>query len=283
MKIQAENRKDVIAFGEVLWDVIDGVPYIGGAPFNFAAHAARLGLGTALVSAVGDDELGARTRAEILRLGVDDACVATDAAHETGTVLVTLTDGIPSYEIKRPVAWDAIPVPEPQPACPRAFYYGTLAARNEVSAATLRQLLAAYGDALTFYDVNLRQSFWSVAFVRELVSSAKILKVNDEEMQTLGFSPEALMADFPKLETVVMTKGAAGCEVFCRGRAPFSSPAVPDGKVVDTVGAGDSFSAAFLAALLRGETVEAAAHAGNVLGGRVAARPGAIPDGLNGV
>ena len=280
---------DVVAFGEILWDVIDGVPHIGGAPFNFAAHAARCGLKSSIVSAVGDDELGRRALAEAERLGVDVSMVGVHPTLPTGTVNVTLADGMPSYEIVRPVAWDEITggrlssaavsaLEDTRPPC--AFYFGTLAQRSPVSAATLGSLLGACASSLVFFDVNLRQDYWSAELVEKGLAHTDILKVNDDEMRTLGFAPESLFARFPRLKTVVETCGAAGCHVTSRDGEAFDSPAVADGPVVDTVGAGDSFSAAFLAAVLRGENLASAAEAGNRLAGKVAARAGAIPEDL---
>lgn len=290
---------DVVAFGEILWDVIDGVPHIGGAPFNFAAHAARCGMKSAIVSAVGNDELGRRALAEGERLGVDVSMVGVHPSLPTGTVNVTLADGIPSYEIVRPVAWDeiagdaaarghaALPCNDGRAGSPlpavdvlRAFYFGTLAQRSPVSAATLGRLLQSCDKSLVLFDVNLRQDYWSAELVERGLAHSDILKVNDDEMRTLGFAPESLFARFPRLKTVVETRGAAGCRVTSRDGGTFDSPAIADGPVVDTVGAGDSFSAAFLAAVLRGESLAAAAEAGNRLAGKVAARAGAIPENL---
>ena len=273
------ERFDIVAFGEILWDVIDGVPHLGGAPFNFAAHAARCGLKSAIVSAVGDDELGRRALEAASGFGVDTSGVSVHPNLPTGTVNVTLADGIPSYEIVRPVAWDEI-MGGALSSATAAFYFGTLAQRSPVSAATLERMLGAYGSALVFFDVNLRQDFWSVEIVEKGLAHTDILKVNDEEMRRLGFAPERLFARFPRLKTVVETCGAAGCRVTSRTGEAFDSPAITDGPVVDTIGAGDSFSAAFLAAVLRGEGLAAAAEAGNRLAGRVAARAGAIPDDL---
>ena len=282
------ERFDIVAFGEILWDVIDGVPHLGGAPFNFAAHAARCGLKPAIVSAVGDDELGQRALEAASGFGVDTSGVSVHPNLPTGTVNVTLADGIPSYEIVRPVTWDEImggscPVTTSdatERVPPRAFYFGTLAQRSPVSAATLERMLQMYESSLVFFDVNLRQDFWSVEIVEKGLAHTDILKVNDEEMQRLGFAPERLFARFQRLKTVVETRGAAGCRVTSRTGEAFDSPAITDGPVVDTIGAGDSFSAAFLAAVLRGESLAAAAEAGNRLAGKVAARAGAIPDDL---
>ena len=281
------ERFDIVAFGEILWDVIDGVPHLGGAPFNFAVHAARCGLKSAIVSAVGDDELGRRALEAASGFGVDTSGVSVHPNLPTGTVNVTLADGIPSYEIVRPVAWDEITFQgigrkerKDREEYPRAFYFGTLAQRSPVSAATLERMLGAYGSALVFFDVNLRQDFWSVEIVEKGLAHTDILKVNDEEMRRLGCAPERLFVRFPRLKTVVETRGAAGCRVTSRTGEAFDSPAIADGPVVDTIGAGDSFSAAFLAAILRGEGLAAAAEAGNRLAGKVAARAGAIPDDL---
>lgn len=269
---------DIISFGEVLWDIIDGVPHIGGAPFNFAAHARRNGMDAALVSAVGADELGTRTRAAIRENSVDDKWVS-DSEFPTGTVEVTVTDGMPAYEIKRPAAWDRIvfPADVALPPSPRAFYYGTLAARDAVSGMTLKRMLSEYADSLTFFDVNLRQVFWNRELVLELLLSARILKLNAEEAEILRLAPEKLLGEFPQLEIVVVTKGAEGCKVSVRDEGSFTSQARPSGPVVDTVGAGDAFSAAFLSAILSGKTPREAAEAGNCLGGWVAANHGAIP------
>jgi len=273
---------DVLAFGEVLWDVINDDAHIGGAPFNFAAHARLCGLRAALVSSLGLDELGARARREIAALGVVDRFVFTHRTLPTGIVAVTLADGIPSYEIKRPVAWDEIAFPEgcARPTAPRALYFGTLAQRSSVSAGTLAGLVREFPDALTFFDVNLRQNFWSPGLVEEDLAFTDILKVNDDEMKMLGLEPVELFDRHPRLKIVVETRGKNGCRVTPRDGEAFSSPAVDAGPVVDTVGAGDSFSAAFLAAVLDGASLREAAEAGNRRAGQVAARAGAVPEDM---
>ena len=271
---------DVISFGEILWDVIDGVPHIGGAPFNFAAHAARCGLKSGIVSAIGNDGLGRDALNAATGFGVDVSQVSVHPVLPTGTVNVTLQNGIPSYEIVQPVAWDEIALPERLHLTPRAFYFGTLSQRGPLSASTLSELLRKFESSIVFFDVNLRQDFWDAEIVGKGLANADILKVNDEEMNRLGFVPDDLFARFPRLKIIVETRGALGCRIVSRKGERFDSPAFTDEPVVDTVGAGDSFSAAFLASLLRGESLESAAEAGNRLAGRVAARAGAIPENL---
>ena len=271
--------KDVVSFGEILWDVIEGVPHLGGAPFNFAAHCALCGLKTAMISSVGGDDLGCRAREMARGYGVDVSGVTVHPRLPTGTVLVTLKDGMPSYDIRTGVAWDEIAVSDEilaQP-CPRAVYFGTLVQRAPVSAATLVHVLDVWQDAETFFDVNLRQAYWSKSLVDAGLGRATVLKLNDEEQTTLGIDPAKAFAAHPRLKVVIVTKGADGCEVFLRDGTSFASPAESTGPVVDTVGAGDAFSAAFLSAYLRGATPQEAAKAGNVHGGYVASKAGAIP------
>ena len=270
-----------MAFGEILWDVIDGVPHIGGAPFNFAAHVAKCGLISSIISSVGEDDLGRRAKEQIAALGVDGALVSVHPSLPTGTVNVTLNNGIPSYEIVKPVAWDEISIGRPETIpSPRAFYFGSLAQRSPASARMLEGLLRSFSGSLVFFDVNLRQDYWSKALIEDCLKSTDVLKVNDEEMKVLGFRPEGLFAAFPRLGTVIETRGADGCAVWSRDGEAFTSPAIPDGPVVDTVGAGDSFSAAFLVAILNGKDLHTAAEEGNRRAGKVAARSGAIPKEL---
>jgi fructokinase len=283
---------DLVAFGEILWDVIDGEAHIGGAPFNLAAHAVRCGVRAAAVSCVGDDSLGREALQEMTRLRVDGRWTTVDGAHPTGTVTVALKDGQPSYTIHEGVAWDFIqPAEEAFRAlaaeCPRAFCFGSLAQRSAVSRATLFRLLDAFKGATVFYDVNLRQSYWSAPLVEAGLARATLVKVNDDEARVLGgllfggaCDPEAfaraVLARHP-VKAVIVTLGAAGCLVCERGREPVRCAGV-NVDVVDTVGAGDAFSAAFLAAWLAGATAAEAAAAGNARGAWVASQRGAVPE-----
>jgi len=161
------ERKGVLAFGELLWDVFPDGAHIGGAPFNLAAHAVRCGLGAQLLSRVGADDLGRQALAEARRLDVGADFVQIDPTHPTGTVSVTLdATGQPTYTIHAPVAWDFIAADVVTLAALRqqrvdAISYRTLAQRRAASRASLRHLLATFPTAPVFFDVNLRQHFFS--------------------------------------------------------------------------------------------------------------------------
>ncbi|HNX34166.1 MAG TPA: carbohydrate kinase [Kiritimatiellia bacterium] len=284
---------DLVAFGEILWDVIDGETHIGGAPFNLAAHAVRCGLRAAVVSCVGDDNLGRAALAEMSRLGVDRRWTAVDLLHPTGTVSVKLDGGQPTYTIHEGVAWDFIQTSEEALQTlakerPRAFCFGTLAQRSDVSRNTLFRLLDQFAFTEVFYDVNLRQKFWSGAAVAAGLERATLVKVNDDEARVLGgllFSgactPEAFaraVVDRYPVRAVIVTLGADGCLVCERDKETAERCSGIRVKVVDAVGAGDAFSAAFLSAWLKGAGAAEAALAGNRRGAWVASRRGAVPE-----
>ncbi len=284
---------DLVAFGEILWDVIDGEAHIGGAPFNVAAHAVRCGLRAATVSCVGDDELGRAALNEMTRLKVDARWLTADSRHPTGTVTVMLSNGQPSYTIHEGVAWDFINLSSASIQAltqekPRAFCFGTLAQRSEVSRRTLWLLLDAFRDALVFYDVNLRQSYGSGPLIEAGLARSTLVKVNEDEARVLGgllfdglCAPEdfarAVLARHAVVRAVIVTMGADGCLVCERDKVAVRCPGVKV-EVADAIGAGDAFSAAFLSAWLAGATAGEAAEAGNRRGAWVASRRGAVPE-----
>lgn len=280
----------LLSFGEILWDVIEGQSHLGGAALNLAAHAARLGMEARLISCVGDDELGRRALSEASGLGVDASGVGTHPTSPTGTVQVRLVGGQPEYTILEPVAWDFIPEAPfpPGDAHQRpvdVVCFGTLAQRGSTSRQSLRALLDGLADTPAFYDVNLRQNFYTRDVIEWGLRRARVVKVNDTEAETLAqllrnramTAPEFARAvrDHYGVEVALVTLGADGCLV-----------ADPDGvthvpgqlvTVVDTVGAGDAFSAGFLSAWLRGHSPTEAAVIGNTLGSYVATQSGAVP------
>jgi len=293
MKLMNKNRNiKLLSFGEVLWDVIDGEAFIGGAAFNLAAHAARCGLDSYLLSAVGADDLGRKAWQEIERLNVSRKYAQTDRKHPTGTVTVSLSaGGQPSYVIHKDVAWDFIDAGDAivSDIASEKFdviCFGTLAQRGCVSRTTLLKTLKALKDVPAFYDVNLRQDYYSKELVVAGLQRSAVLKLNDEEVEVLstlvfgrrmdatGFV-KVLQDEFP-VKVVLVTMGAKGCLVAEKGNSRMMAGRKV--RVADAVGAGDAFSAAFLAGWLRGKTAVEAAEMGNMLGAYVASRSGAIPD-----
>jgi fructokinase len=183
-------RTDLLVLGAVLWDMFDDRKLIGGAPFNVAAHATRLGIPTVFVSAVGDDELGGEALEKVAQLGLDTRHIRTVAGKPTGTVRVFLNEGQPDYDIKRPAAYDYPEIAdgdlqklaEIEPAW---IYFGTLEPMNSTFLRVMRRLLGAIPDARRFYDVNLRKESYTAELIEILLAEATVLKVNDSEVEAI--------------------------------------------------------------------------------------------------
>lgn len=267
--MQTHTQK-VAALGEVLWDMLPEGRRLGGAPANFACHVAQFGLDACLVSAVGDDEPGHAALSELGRRGLD-RYIAVVPDRPTGTVGVQLdAAGIPAYEIHRDVAWDFIPWTDALAelaAGVQAVCFGTLALRSPVSRQTLTRFLDAMprgGGRLRVLDVNLRPTLPSDDTVIDALARCNVLKLNDEELPRVAVAV-GLPPDLPPEETarrlradcglraLILTCGARGSHVFTPDAE--SHLATPHVDVADTVGAGDSFTAAFTAALLSGADV----------------------------
>ncbi len=274
----AHNPPRVVSFGEILFDVIGGVPYLGGAPLNLAAHLKKQGAETTLISAVGNDPLGKDALEQIGKLGLDTGTIAVLDDFPTGTVTVMLDERkVAAYDFAMDTAYDHIPVPGFDTEVD-LFCFGTLAQRSPESRGTLARLREML-DCLFFYDVNLRQDFYSKEIIEESLYSADIVKLNEDEFPVLAAmfglpdDPEELRRRFG-LQMVLLTLGPEGCDLYSSGGV-IHSPAVPV-KVVSTVGAGDSFSSAFLYHYLTGSTLNEALTAGNQLAAKIAGQKGAI-------
>ena len=288
------ERDLVVGIGEVLFDVLPTGRKLGGAPGNFAYHVAEHGLKGLAVSAVGEDELGDEAAAVLREAGV--ATILPRVGFPTGTVQVTLDGaGVPEYEIRTGVAWDHIPwVEEMRRAAGRcaAVCWGTLAQRSEGSRATIGLFLDAVGaECLKIFDINLRQAFYTREVIEGSLRRADILKINDEELEVVGRMMgrggrgaeevcEWLREEFG-LRMVVLTCGAKGSVVM--GADGVSHLATPSVEVVDTVGAGDSFTATFCAGLLKGLSMVEAHKRAVEVSAYVCTQSGAmcsLPEGL---
>jgi len=259
----APSRKCLVGLGEILWDVYDDKALFGGAPANFACHAASLGAESLIVSAVGRDQLGTQAMQWMREHDLSLALVGVDDAHPTGTVRVTLdATGRPEYVFAADVAWDHL-------ACDRrwldaaskcdAVCFGSLAQRNSVSRdAITRFVSATREDCLRVFDVNLRQDFFNPEIIDRSLGLSQIAKLNDEELpricELLGveYSDEIetmiRLADRYSLRCVALTRGAKGSVVWLDGELDVQEPVTV--HAIDTVGAGDAFSAALIMGIL---------------------------------
>ena len=281
----------VVGMGEALWDVLPEGKKIGGALANFAYHVSQFGLNSRVVSAVGEDKLGSEIldnfRAKQLN------CMIETVPYPTGTVQVELdAEGVPCYDIKEGVAWDNIPFTlalADLARQTRAVCFGSLAQRSVVSRQTINSFLDAMpqdDNVLKIFDVNLRQSFYTKEILCNSFSKCNILKINDEELVTVsrmfgypGIDLQdkcwILLAKY-NLKMLILTCGVNGSYVFTPGNVSFVE--TPKVEVADTVGAGDSFTATFVAAILKGLCVQEAHKLAVKVSAYVCTQNGAMPE-----
>lgn len=284
------KRNLVVGIGEALWDILPEGKKLGGAPANFAYHVSQFGLESIVVSAVGNDKLGK----EILDNLTDKKLntLIDEVHYPTGTVQVELdNNGIPCYDIKENVAWDNIPFTENLKSIAEkttAVCFGSLAQRNIVSRETINKFLNLIPNKKGIYkifDINLRQGFYTKDILCHSMEQCNILKINDEELVTVsrlfgypGIDLQdkcwILLAKY-NLEMLILTCGVNGSYVFTPGNVSFVE--TPKVEVADTVGAGDSFTAAFIAALLMKKSVREAHQFAVNVSAFVCTQNGAMP------
>lgn len=278
----------IIGLGEILWDMLPTGKQLGGAPANFAYHVCRLGGNGWAVSAISDDELGREIRNTLSTKKLNT--ILEEVNEPTGTVQVTLdAAGVPTYDITEGVAWDHIPFTERIGDLAKetsAVCFGTLAQRSPESRATIHKFIESMPTgSLKVYDINLRQKYYDENIISDSLRLADILKINDEELEIVskmlclsGTSEErcrAISREF-NLKFVILTMGGDGSKVILEDSVHLSTP----GKIniVDTVGAGDSFTAAFMLAYLRGESIEKAHTLATEVSSYVCTKAGAMPE-----
>lgn len=283
-------NKIVVGMGEALWDVLPEGKKIGGAPANFAYHVSQFGLPSCVVSAIGDDALGKEIIENFTSKGLDQ--LIAEVPYPTGTVQVEIDQtGIPLYDIKENVAWDNIPYTEHLDTLAKrtkAVCFGSLAQRNVVSRETINHFLDTMpkdDDSLIVFDVNLRQGFYNKEILCKSMQNCNILKINDEELITVS-----RMFGYPgidlqdkcwillgkyNLKMLILTCGINGSYVFTPGNVSFQP--TPKVEVADTVGAGDSFTAAFIASILKVKSVTEAHSIAVKTSAYVCTQKGAMP------
>ena len=292
----------ILSFGEVLWDIYPDKSVIGGAPFNFSSHAVKLGAKVDIITAVGSDELGEKTREIIRHNGVSEELVA-ETKYPTGACFVTVDEnGIPSYELRFDMAYDHIELNSEQ--CKYlngekydAFYFGTLALRHEHSLKTLKEVLNTYKFSNILFDVNIRQKWYNRDIIKSGLEFCTFLKVSREECQVfceLGLvdsKPEnfeskdvfykALCKELAvkyNIKLILFTLDKEGSMVYSLEDDKILISDKPRGKAVSTVGAGDSFSAGFLCSYLKGDSLEKSLLKATVLSNFVVQNIEAIPE-----
>lgn len=276
--------------------------FLGGAPANFSVMAGRLGDHAVILSRIGRDELGRRAVEALNPLPADASFLETDPAHETGRVTVAFEGGQPRYTIHQPAAWDFLELNDEWAQLAEradAVCFGSLAQRSEASRRTIQALVArSPASCVRIFDVNLRPPFYSREIIHESLELATVLKMNDVEapqlLALLGLpeppelaernesapgplrlAAELLLAKFPSLQMVAVTRGSHGSLLVARD-AWHEHPGFP-AHVADTIGAGDAFTAALAHYLLRGAGLATLNEAGNRWGAWVASQSGAMP------
>ena len=281
-------NKVIVGLGEALWDCLPDGSKLGGAPANFAYHARQFGNDAYAISAIGNDALGDQTLKEFDEKHLKYVMPRVD--YPTGTVQVELDEeGIPTYDIKQNVAWDNIPfTPEIENVAKHCgcVCFGSLAQRNKISRDTIHRFIDTTPmSCLKIFDINLRQNFYTKEIIQESLKACDILKINDEELVTIGrlFGYPGLDIENKcylilgkyNLKMLVLTCGTNGSYVFAPGVKSYQP--TPKVEVDDTVGAGDSFTGSFASAILAGMPIKEAHKLAVEVSAFVCTQPGAMP------
>jgi fructokinase len=289
MSIQSND--EVLAIGELLWDVLPSGKLLGGAPANYSYRLRQLGVPARMISRVGNDALGDELLGQLTAKDFDLSLIQRDSSLPTGTVDVTLTaDGSPHFVINTGVAYDNIEVtPDLLEAAKRArfIYFGTLSQRSPKTRETLYTILSAATNATKFLDINLRGNCYSKETLTSSLHHCDILKLNDSEVVVLSdllelgaTTPDELASVMIKdfsVSIVLVTLGEKGVYAVSKSGESISVPGISV-TVVDTIGAGDAFSAGFTFKYLQGAPLKECCRFGNITGAMNAARAGGMPN-----
>lgn len=278
----------MVGLGEILWDVFPTGKVLGGAPANFAYHAMQQGMNSIVISAIGRDMLGHEIRESLNQKRQNFMLVDTD--YPTGTVQVSVSEtGIPTYDIRENVAWDHIPLTAAIKDIARitsVVCFGSLAQRAEESRSTIREFLSLVPEsAMKIFDINLRLHYYTEEIIKESLQQATILKINDEELAVVApmlqlQGDDAAMSrqliEMFQLQMVILTAGGKYSCVYTADDC--SCIDTPQVTVVDTVGAGDTFTAVMASSLLQGLSFKQAHEKAVETAAFVCTRKGAMPE-----
>ena len=285
----SKNKFIVVGLGEILWDILPDCKKLGGAPTNFAYHAHCLGAKGCVVSCVGKDDLGVEIIECLDQLEINRDFVSVDNDHSTGTVTVELNDrGTPDYIIHENVAWDFIPSSKDLfefASNIDAVCFGSLCQRSKVSRDTIRNFLrATKKECICVFDINIRQQYFSKAIINTMLDFSNVFKLNDEELPLVaelldinGNESEILekLINRFNLKMIVLTKGSNGSLLFGDDQESIIHSEPVD--IVDTVGAGDAFTAAVVMGMLQNKPLRIIHELANRLAGFVCSQKGATP------
>lgn len=257
------GKKVVVGFGELLWDIVGNEKLLGGAPANFSYHCQQLEADAKIVSAIGNDDYGDEIITHFNQKKLPADYIQRTSGYPTGTVTVEIDrQGIPSYAIREQVAWDHIEWNESLQSLSEkadAICFGSLSQRSAVSKATLQRMLSAVSPGcIKVFDVNLRTPYYSEQVLFESLELAGLIKMNLEEAMILGkmfnwggdvqVIVKELFTKFD-VQLIAITYGEEGSQLFTLGTGSFMK--VNPVKISDTIGAGDSFTAALVMGRLR--------------------------------
>jgi len=288
--MQPQTKLRLVAgIGEVLWDMLPQGCQLGGAPANFAYHAHALGADSWPVTRVGQDALGQEILERFHALGLRTDCVTLDPSAPTGTVAVELSpEGQPRFMIHENVAWDRLELNDAArsvAARADAVCFGTLAQRSTAARTAIGEFLSiTRRDALRIFDINLRQQYFSPDLIAQSLAQANVLKINDQELPvvaalfSLTGSPAEQLAELARrhqLSLVALTCGANGSVLYAQGQ--FSHHPGKAIKVLDSVGAGDAFTAAMVMGWLASWDLDRINEHANAVAAFVCSQPGATP------
>jgi len=284
------NQPKIVCVGEILWDLLPSGPQLGGAPSNLACHVASLGGHASILSRVGDDDLGHKALALLKARGVHVDHVHIDPGAPTGTAGVELApDGQPRFVIQEGVAWDRMTADEPSRnavADAHAVCFGSLGQRSPEARAAIQSLVSAASSSKpVLFDINLRAPFYERSTLEASLRLCSVLKLNDGELDVLterfdlpgtGDSRAVALARRFQIETVLLTLGADGSRLWTEGQW-WEEPGRPV-EVRDTVGAGDSFTAAYVLGRLKGWSPPQILRTASDIAAFVCTQSGATPD-----
>lgn len=279
----------VVGIGEVLWDLLPSGPQLGGAPANFACHAKMLGAQAHVITRIGRDALGGEILRRLTAMGIADGTVQVDDRAPTGIASIILqADGVPCFKLQEDAAWDHLALTDAALKCvqeAQAVCFGSLAQRSQSAPSIIKRLVAAapFGS-LKVFDINLRQKYYTKNVIEQSLGLANVLKLNDQELPILAEmfaltgterqQIEQLLARFD-FRLVALTRGSQGSLLWQAGQWS-DLPGRPV-QVVDTVGAGDAFTAALVMGLLREMSLIKIHQLASEVAGFVCSYPGATP------